>query len=78
MKINQKSRIKAHLLQRRRITPREALDLYGCFRLAAVIFQLKIELEPLGSEILTHYKTVGDSTFAEYELVQKGVQKDLF
>jgi hypothetical protein len=66
------------LLQRRTITPREALDLYGSFRLAAVVFELKKEFEPLGMEILTHDKTVAGATFAEYELVQKGAQKDLF
>lgn len=78
MKITQKGRIKAHLLQRRFITQREALDLYGCFRLASRICELKKEMEPLGYEIISRDKTFESSTFAEYELVKKGAQKDLF
>jgi len=35
--------IRAHLLRGKPITPMQALRLFGCFRLAAVIFKLKEE-----------------------------------
>lgn len=37
----QNKQIKAHLLSGKSLTPLEALNLYGCFRLAARIHQLK-------------------------------------
>jgi len=35
--------IRAHLLRGKPITPMQALRLFGCFRLAAVVFRLKEE-----------------------------------
>lgn len=35
--------IRTHLLRGKPITPLQALDKYGCFRLAAVVFNLKQE-----------------------------------
>ena len=49
-----------------KITPLEALYQFGCFRLSAVIFNLRQE----GFNIITHNKTVDGKTFAEYELVR--------
>lgn len=37
----QKARIKNYLLAGNSITPLEALNMYGCFRLAAVVFEIK-------------------------------------
>ena len=37
----QKNQIREHLLSGRTITPIEALDLYGCFRLSARIYDLR-------------------------------------
>jgi len=37
----QRAKIREHLLQGKPITPLEALNLYGCFRLSAVIFNLR-------------------------------------
>jgi len=35
--------IRAHLLRGKPITPIQALNLFGCFRLAAVIFKIREE-----------------------------------
>ena len=35
--------VRAHLLRGKPITPIQALNLFGCFRLAAIIFNLKAE-----------------------------------
>jgi len=37
----QKNQIREHLLSGRTITPIQALDLYGCFRLSARIYDLR-------------------------------------
>ncbi len=39
----QKEQIKKYLLSRKTITPIQALNKFGCFRLAAVIYKLKNE-----------------------------------
>ena len=41
--MSQIDNIRAHLGSGKAITPMQALRLYGCFRLAAVIFKLKEE-----------------------------------
>ena len=41
MAVSQAKNILAHLVQHKTITPLEALNQYGCFRLSAVIFNLK-------------------------------------
>ena len=41
--MSQIDRIRSHLGNGKAITPMQALRLYGCFRLAAVIFKLKEE-----------------------------------
>ncbi len=40
---SQKELIRKHLIRRRTITPAQALDLYGCMRLAARIGELREE-----------------------------------
>lgn len=40
---SQKELIRKHLVRRRTITPRQALDLYGCMRLAARVGELRAE-----------------------------------
>lgn len=57
---SQKDRIKAHLLSGKSISPLEALNLYGCFRLGARIWDLRHE----GMEI----EEVGDKQYAVYRL----------
>tara|TARA_R110000868_G_scaffold349032_1_gene610339 strand:- start:133 stop:348 length:216 start_codon:yes stop_codon:yes gene_type:complete len=62
--ITQKEKILLHLKTGSEITPIEALNKYGCFRLAAVIHVLKGE----GHNIVTDMVTANDATFASYRL----------
>lgn len=62
--MTQAEAIKTHLLTGAPITPLEALDRYGCFRLAARIDELRRE----GLEIETVTETRGGKKFARYEL----------
>ena len=76
--MSQISSIKNHLNSGRTITPLEALDLYGCFRLAAVIFILKNEH---GMNIKTEEKTRTNGSgvskrFAEYRCVSPEGDKE--
>lgn len=64
---SQRANIKNHLEEGKSITPLEALQLYGCFRLAAVIFILKDE----GMDIQTKMIKVGkNKRCAKYTLVK--------
>ena len=62
MAVSQAKNILAHLLQHRTITPLEALNQYGCFRLAAVILNLKKD----GHNIVTHIIKKNKKRFAQY------------
>jgi hypothetical protein len=64
-KPTQKENILQHLQTFKKITPLEALNLYGCFRLASVIFMLKKD----GYMIATNMITKGEKTFAEYNIL---------
>jgi len=61
----QKEQIKKHLLSRKSITPIQALNKFGCLRLAAVIYKLKNE----GLKIVTEIEHNGKKQFAKYRLV---------
>ena len=63
-KSTQASNVLEHLQNGKRITPIDALNLYGCFRLSAIIFTLRKD----GFPIVTNFKTANGKTFAEYEL----------
>lgn len=58
--------IEQHLRQGKAITPIEALNLYGCFRLGARIFDLKDQ----GLDIVTEIITNGRKRYAQYSLKQ--------
>ena len=49
-KISKKSKVLAHLLRGESITPLEALNLYGSFRLGAIIFDLRADGHKIGTE----------------------------
>ena len=49
---SQKAKIRTHLLDGKSITQLEALRLYGCLRLSAVIFRLREEGLPIETERL--------------------------
>lgn len=61
----QKEQIKKYLLSRKTITPLQALNKFGCFRLAAVIYKLKNE----GLKIVTEMEYNKNKQFARYRLV---------
>ncbi|MEK5756579.1 helix-turn-helix domain-containing protein [Acinetobacter variabilis] len=60
-----------HLKQFKTITPIEALEHYGCFRLSAVILKLR----DAGYDIVTHRErnSSGIGTHARYELIKQVV-----
>lgn len=62
--------IAEHLRSGKSITPLEALNLYGCFRLGARIFELQHEPYNMNifSDIVTDEKT--GKRFASYSLVE--------
>ena len=62
MAVSQAKNILAHLVQHKTITPLEALNQYGCFRLAAVILNLKKD----GHEIETQIIKKNKKRFAQY------------
>lgn len=48
----QKAQIRKYLKAGKRLTPLEALQMFGCFRLAAVVFTLKEEGLPIVTKII--------------------------
>ena len=65
MKQSQKLLIKRHMISKQ-ISPLEALQEYGCFRLAARIAELRED----GLNIETVQTKQNGKTFATYQLVQ--------
>ena len=61
---SQKENILAHLLEGFQITPLDALEQYGCFRLAAVIHLLRQDGHPIKTKKITRK----GKTFASYRL----------
>ena len=57
--------IREHLLKGKSITPLEALKKYGCFRLAAVVFNIRAEGYVVETELL-HKK---QKKWAKYSLI---------
>lgn len=64
MKKSQKEMVLEYLKTHRGITPLEALDMFGCFRLAAVICELRKD----GYDIDTEMVTRNEKTYANYIL----------
>lgn len=65
---SQAERILSHLKAGNRLTPREALDRFGCMRLAARIH----ELREAGHDIRDRSVTLSDGTrYAEYWLEEE-------
>ena len=50
-KISNQSKVLAHLVRGKSITPIEALELYGSFRLGALIFNLRADGHKIDTEI---------------------------
>ena len=63
--MTQNQQIKSYLEKGKTITPLQALNKFGCFRLAAVIYKLKNE----GLKIVTEMEYNSNKQFARYRLV---------
>lgn len=63
----QNEQVLKHLNDHKHITPLEALHNYGCFRLAARIYELRLE----GHEIITSHTSEGGKVYAQYSLIKK-------
>ncbi len=61
---SQKNKIRQHLESGKSITPIDALNLFGCFRLATRIYELKEEGLPIKTKMVSN----GDKHFASYSL----------
>jgi hypothetical protein len=64
---SQTNLILSHLKKGRTITPLQALNLFGCFRLGARCWDLR----ELGYNIKTTIMKSGKKHFAEYKLIRK-------
>lgn len=67
---SQRDQILAHLERHGRITPLEALDRYGCFRLGARVYELReagVNIDTKRKEVKT--RRGSKSVVAEYRLV---------
>ena len=71
--MTQTEHILAHLDARGSITPLDALDLFGCFRLAARIAELRAD----GHDIRTERTERGGKAFATYRLHRAPAQAEL-
>ena len=74
MSNSQKTRILKHLEDGRSITPLDALNLFGCFRLSAVIFDLKEEGHDIQTKMVTNQN---GKKFASYTLLSKDGELNL-
>jgi len=74
--MTQEDRIQDWFEQGNTITPLDALNMFGCFRLANVVFNLKKK----GLNIRTTMVKNGKKHFAKYDLLPRGagIQKTLF
>ena len=73
-RITQKSKVRAHLQSGESITPMDALERYGCFRLAAIIHTLKNEY---GMDIKTELiKNKYGTKYGKYTLANLSEDED--
>ena len=66
MNKSQKQLILEHMQNGHKITPIDALKLYGCFRLANVIFELRNEGYDIATDMV---KNQNNKEFASYRLM---------
>ena len=73
---SQKKQIRNHLLSGKHITQLDALKLYNCLRLSAIIYDLRAEGLPIVMEKLqvAPRKRVGDYYIKPEDLTPDGVQ----
>ena len=62
---SQKEMIRSDLLDGKVITPIDALEKYGCYRLAARISELRKE-----GMVINTYQSANDNMYAQYSIAQ--------
>ena len=72
--MTQREAILKHLKRGKTITSLEALQKYGCLRLATIIYSLRKE----GFDIETEMVDVNGKTIAEYAMLKEPAQAELF
>lgn len=77
--MNQQFYILNHLKKHGTITPLEALEYFGCFRLSGRIFDIKEQYrlrkeDNIGQYIETENETTNGKTYARYRLVSEPVE----
>lgn len=75
MSASQCEQILSHLQQGHSITPIEALDKFGCFRLGGRIKDLRNQGHDIYTEMIT---TPSGKRVAQYSLKREPEQKDMF
>tara|TARA_R100000458_G_scaffold58218_1_gene65808 strand:- start:233 stop:499 length:267 start_codon:yes stop_codon:yes gene_type:complete len=74
-RVTQKEKVKEHLEGGKSITPMDALEMFGCFRLAAIICNLR---EEEGMRIDTELVTNRYGTkYAKYTLVKSSINNTI-
>ena len=74
-KMTQKDKVLAHLQENKKINPMEGLNLYGTFRIAAIIHTLRDEGHNIETKMINN--GVKKNHFAEYHYKGDGKQMDL-
>ena len=74
-KMTQKDKVLAHLQENKKINPMEGLNLYGTFRIAAIIHTLRDEGHNIETKMINN--GVKKNHFAEYHYKGDGRQMDL-
>jgi len=75
--MTQKSQILAHLKAGYELSPLQALDKFGCFRLASVVFELKKEGHNIATIQGESVRSGRTKHFAIYKLVKSAQDKQL-
>ena len=69
MKLTQYDRVLQHLKRNGKLSQKQAINLYGCYRLSAVIYLLKKDGYKISSDFKSGKNRFGDIvSWAEYKL----------
>lgn len=65
-KLSQKDLVRRHLMSGKPLTPIQALEKYGCYRLAAVVNRLRKD----GYQIITELMKGQEHSYAKYKILK--------
>jgi len=67
---SQREAVQMHLINKRSITSLEAIKLYGCTRLASVIYRLRRDGMTIETKAVNFINSFGNaSSYAKYEII---------